>query len=220
MNSRLLQGNDDMNSLVNQIFRFTTKYRNLIVKLFELSYIILTILLYFGYRAIVMGQGSYDLFYSIGKKMAELGIITFILTCVPGIARRVGISHKLVSVLMIYRRYLGILTFMFIVLHSSFVWFLPSLVSGGILIPGNGFELWGFIALVLLFLLFLTSNDLSTKVLGIWWGRIHALTYVIMWFILLHVMLQGKLPWAFLIGAACIAEVVSFFVARSRRRVV
>jgi len=206
-----------MDALVTSTFRFATKNRNLIVKLFEISYVALVVLLYFGYRADVWGQGSFDFFYELGKKLAECAVIVFILTVIPGMARRFGISHKLIAILMIFRRYLGILTFMLVLLHSSFVWFLPSLASGGFLVPGNGFELWGFIAFVMLLLLFNTSNDLSIRLLGDWWTRIHWLSYVIMWVVLFHVGLQGRLSWAALIGATCLAEVTSFVVARLRR---
>jgi len=207
-----------MDSLVNSIFRVITKNRNLIVKLFEISYLLLVVLLYFGYRAIVSGQGSFDLYYSLGKKMAEASVIVFILTVIPGMARRFGISHKLIAILMIFRRYLGILTFMLVLLHSSFVWFLPSLSSGGFLVPGSGFELWGFIAFVMLLLLFITSNDLSIRLLGDWWTRIHWLSYLIMWVVLIHVMLQGRYAWTILIGITSVAEISSFIVARARRR--
>jgi len=208
-----------MDALVNWTFRFVSKNRNLIVKIFEASYIFLVVLLFFGYRADVWGVGSFDFFYELGKKFGELSIIVFILTVIPGIARRYGISHKLIAILMIFRRYLGILTFMLVLLHSSFVWFLPSMASGGYLLPGNGFELWGFIAFVMLFLLFLTSNDFSIKILGDWWTRIHWLSYIIMWVVLLHVMMQGKFAWALLIGVTAIAEVSSFVVARRRHRI-
>lgn len=206
-----------MDALVAWIFRFTMKWRNIIVKLFELFYILQVVLIYFEYQAIVAGQGSYDLFYELGKQSGELAILVFIATTIPGMVRRFGISHKLAAILMTFRRYFGILCFMFVLDHLSAVWIFPSLAAGGLLLPGGGFELFGLIAATLLFLLFITSNDLSTKYLGRWWGRIHSLTYIIMWIITLHVMLQRS-PWTVLIGVASVGEIISFVYARYRRQ--
>ena len=76
----------------------------------------------------------------------------------------------------------------------------------------------GFIAFVMLLLLFITSNDLSIRLLGDWWTRIHWLSYLIMWVVLIHVMLQGRYAWTILIGITSVAEISSFIVARARRR--
>lgn len=207
-----------MDALVNALFRFTLTWRNLIVKFFEIFYILQAILVFFEYRAIVLGQGSYDVFYEIGKKSGELAICAFILTTIPGMARRFGISHKLIAILMTFRRYIGIACFMFVLDHLSAVWIFPSLAAGGLLLPEGGFELFGLIAAILLFLLFITSNDVSTKYLGDWWGRIHSLTYITMWIITLHVMFQSRFSWALLIGATGVAELASFVVAWQRRQ--
>ncbi len=206
-----------MNPVIDALFRQTVKWRNTIVKLFRIFYALQLVLLFFEYRVFVLGQGNYDLFYEIGKKCAEAAILLFIATVIPGMARRFGISHKLVSILMTFRRYSGIACFMFVVNHLSAVWLFPSIGSGGLFIPTRGFELFGVIAAILLFFLFVTSNDVSVKLLGDWWTRIHKLTYIVMWVVLLHVMFQGRGAWAFLIGITSVVEVISFVAVKNRR---
>ncbi len=206
-----------MDALVNDLFRFVVAWRNTIVRLFQIFYVLQLVFLYFEYRVFVQLQGNYDLFYSLGKMCGEAAIILFIVTTIPGMARRFGISHKLIAILMMFRRYIGIASFMFVINHLSAVWLFSSIGMGGFFLPTRGFEVFGLTAAVLLFLLFITSNDVSVKWLGDWWNKIHALTYVIMWVILLHVMFQSRLAWSALIGIASIAEVASFIVAKKRR---
>ncbi|HUD18963.1 MAG TPA: ferric reductase-like transmembrane domain-containing protein [Patescibacteria group bacterium] len=206
-----------MDAFINALFRFVVAWRNTIVRLFQIFYVLQLVFLYFEYRVFVLLQGNYDLFYSLGKKCAEAAIICFILTTIPGMARRYGISHKFISILMMFRRYIGIASFMFVINHLSAVWLFSSIGMGGFFLPTRGFEVFGLIAAVLLFFLFITSNDFSVKWLGDWWNKIHALTYVTMWIITLHVMFQGRLAWSALIGAASIAELASFISAKKRR---
>ena len=148
------------------------------------------------------------------ENSGEIAILFFIFSSIPGIVRRFGYFNKLVSILMIFRRYIGIATYLFVLIHSSFVRIVPWIARIFPLNPVEVYVMFGVAAHVLLFLLFITSNDLSINKLGIWWHRIHDLMYVIVWIIFLHVALVKISIWTILIGATAIAQAASFIKRR------
>lgn len=160
-------------------------------------------------------QNSYwPLFYDIGKKSGEMAILCFIFSSLPGIFRRFRISNKLIQILMRFRRSIGIATYLFVLIHSSFVRIVPWIARIFPVYPLEVYVMFGVVAHILLFLLFITSNDFSVNKLGVWWHRIHTLMYVIVWIIFLHVALLKISIWTVLIGATAVAEVASFMKRR------
>jgi sulfoxide reductase heme-binding subunit YedZ len=71
--------------------------------------------------------------------------------------------------------------------------FLPILSLGGNLWFFSPFELAGVAAFTLLTPVFITSNEWSVRTLGRAWRTIHALVYLVIWLVFLHVALQGAL---------------------------
>ena len=142
----------------------------------------------------------------------ESAIVSYILTLLPGMAGRYGVRHPVLQVLTMFRRYIGILTFLFVLTHLSWVWGVSwvSSVLGGSEIFWPWFLLAGLGAASLLLLMFLTSNDLAVRKLGPWWKRVHSVTYVIVWLIFLHTSLQAWNVWSVLIGTAAVMEVGSW----------
>jgi DMSO/TMAO reductase YedYZ heme-binding membrane subunit len=179
-----------MKKIVDIFFSFATKHRNHLVTLLKVFFVVQGFIIILGLRLPVR---------QLGNLAGELAIIFYILTLIPGIVRRFGAFYKPVAILMIFRRYIGIAMFLFVLMHALFNWFFPPV----------GFVLYGFIALVMLFFLFVTSNDMSTKLLGSMWGWIHKLTYIIMWPVMIHVALL-KSNWTIPIGVTVIAELASF----------
>ena len=72
------------------------------------------------------------------------------------------------------------------------------------------FELMGLTAFILLIPMFLSSNDVSVRFLDGVWKWIHKLTYIIIWFIMLHVVLQRLSIWSVLISIILVGQVASF----------
>jgi len=133
-------------------------------------------------------------FSDLGKIMANLAIITFWIIAIAGILQRFkvkGILQKIQLILISNRRYLGILMFLFGFTH--YTW------NKGFIIINNGvpssfplYQIFGFISLSLLFLLFITSNNYSVKKLGKFWKTLHSLVYPVMLLLILHITMQGS----------------------------
>jgi DMSO/TMAO reductase YedYZ heme-binding membrane subunit len=196
-------------SLLEQIFGFAIKNRNRIIGWFKFVYIGMLIFWLIGARSIYYQDNWIAFFYNIGRSAGKLTIIWYVLTLIPGIARRFGIQHRLVQLIMLFRRYLGILTYLTVFIHLTFIFLIPNLKNLTYLFPIPLFELFGIFAVVGLSAMFLTSNDWSVGHLKKWWQRIHNVTYIVMWFILFHVFLQQS-RWSLLIGLFVLLEMGSF----------
>jgi len=199
-----------MNKFFDQLFLFCVKHREHIITAFKLLYMVIILVTLIAGRSIYIGDDLSLRFWNLGKEFGEMGIVLYSLTLIPGIFRRFGWKHKLISILMIFRRYIGITMFLVILYHYSMMRGVDLIRTGKFVFPPALFELMGMSAFFCLFLLAVTSNDVATHKLGVWWGRIHSLTYVIVWFIFLHTALQAINVWSLLIGGIGIIQVVSF----------
>lgn len=130
-----------------------------------------------------------------GRLMANLSVLAFILSLLPGIFRRLqahGLFQDLQLILMLFRRQFGLAMYLFAFYHYLFSRIFPTLKFNGNLLAISPFELFGFIAFLLTTPLFLTSNDQSQRRLGRRWGQLHRLVYIIIWLIVIHIALQLK----------------------------
>lgn len=149
-------------------------------------------------------------FYRIGVYFGRGALVLLGIIVLPGILGRLGVEVKITRIITLFRRQLGITTFLIAFTHyqlaRGFLFF-----SGKIpfILPRPLFETIGFLALSLMFLMFLTSNNLSVKRLGKWWKRLHRIIYLILWLLVLHTGLQRISFWTWLIGIMAILEVVS-----------
>lgn len=201
---------------MDKIYLWVVKHRNPIVTSLVIFNCFLALIWFLAFQAIVMRVGDPSWFYLNAKLFGQIALVLFIATTIPGIMRRFGKFYKPVSILMIFRRYIGITTFMFALLHASIerlFWFLLGQMP---FIPKEIFQLFGFVAFICLFSLFVTSNDWSVKKLGIWWDRIHNLTYTIVWLLFLHIGLQGLSIWSVLILSAATFQVASHIYAKRK----
>lgn len=203
---------------MDKIYFWAVKRRNSIVRLFVVLDCILAFVWLAAYWAIVLEQGNARLFTANATLFGKIAIVLYILTTIPGIFRRFGKFYKPVSVLMIFRRYIGIMTFMFVLLHASIVRFFWVVKGQMKAIPDEVFILFGSLAFTLLFSLFITSNDWSVKKMGKWWHWIHNLTYITGVIIFFHVALQEVNVWSALIALDALAIAASFIFAQIRRR--
>ncbi|MDA1316605.1 MAG: ferric reductase-like transmembrane domain-containing protein [bacterium] len=148
--------------------------------------------------------------YEVGVTCGSIAAWFFILTLLPGIARRFKIQHIAFTVLMLFRRQLGVSMFLFGLLHYSAIRLFPVLFGG---VPFDLdpplFEIVGFFTLYSLAPLYITSNDFSVKKLGKWWKRIHRIAYITVWLIFSHVALQQISILALSLGIVALLEVTS-----------
>lgn len=161
-----------------------------------------------------------SLWYEYGTFCAKIAVFLYLFTLIPGILQRLNLATKvkgLYILLNTLRRSIGILTFVLIWYHFLFLRGIASILSGQIYKPSTLFEVFGFIAFQLLFLMFITSNGISVKKLGKWWGRIHSLTYVIIWFIMIHVSFVN-MSLAVLLGIFAILELYSILYKKLKTK--
>jgi sulfoxide reductase heme-binding subunit YedZ len=181
-----------------------------IIRIFQGFYIVLVGFLFWGGRSIAARDAQYGFYYQMGRQAGEITLCLFIVTLIPGMLKRYGIKHKLISLVVIFRRYIGITTYLFALIHVSFLRLIPWLTGAPFRLPLSWFETFGLVAHIGLLLLCLTSNDWSLSHLKIWWYRLHRIIYLIMWLILFHVGLQQIGLWTILMGSVVFLMMGSF----------
>jgi DMSO/TMAO reductase YedYZ heme-binding membrane subunit len=183
------------------------------------SFIFITNILYISLIAIVLAtfysiNNDQEMYGFFAEKRAWFGrsaLLLLLIVITPGILGRFNIQIKISRIITLYRRRLGILVFLIAFTHFHLI-FLPK-VSGTEPIMLQTFQVMGLTALVILSLLFLTSNNFSQRKLGKWWKRIHRLVYVVVLLILIHTFMQRVSIWSVLAGIFFILEITSLAYA-------
>lgn len=206
-------------SLFDPLFKFSVVNRSRIISYFKILYFFLFLFLLIGGYSIYTVNKQYITFYSWGITWGRTAILLYIVTTIPGITKRFGFQHRLIQIIMLFRRYIGITVFTLGFTHYMFMRGIGVFFKGTLdVIPALWFERFASIALLLLLCMFLTSNDISTKKLGTWWGRIHTVTYIIVWLLFLHTFLQRVSIYSVLIGITAVLQVFSHIFAYQRTR--
>lgn len=197
-----------------QILEFCARRSKLIISLFWIPYILISIFLAFGSWQIMTRGPFWILFVRLAKNFGQAALLLLGLVVLPGILGRFRLEIKVTRVITLFRRQLGILVFLLAFCHSILIRFLPTMK----IFPLLPFEIMGLVALLLLFVLFLTSNNLSMKYLGRFWKKLHRIIYVILWLVVLHVGLQGSRKWALIIFGVALIEVASLIYDLWKKR--
>lgn len=166
---------------------------------------------YVSFSIFVLSTLGSRLSYQISNLFGELAVIFYIVTLLPGMSRRFSLQHPIVNLLRLYRRQIGIFMYLFAFAHF-FIKKYPSFISG-FSAPSLA-ELSGIVAIFIFFLLFVTSNNTSQKLLASAWFVVQKLTYVGMFFIFLHLAFAGSLFWSILMITAVFVQVASFLFQR------
>ncbi len=205
--------------LQTRIFTLFAKKSKFVINLFHFLYfaglVILLVLTYLG----INNQRS-SLVYEIGRHCGQAALTLLGVVVLPGILGRLKIEIKITRTITLFRRQLGITVFLLALAHYTLVRLVP-ILSGymSLQIPyPNLFENFGAIALFLLFLLFLTSNDIGKKKLGIWWTILHRFVYLIIWVLVLHTGLQKISVWTIGIFIVGVLEIVSWVIYFLRKK--
>jgi sulfoxide reductase heme-binding subunit YedZ len=158
--------------------------------------------------------------YNLGLTLGQTAIILYAITLTPGIITRLQwfppVTQPISSLILPFRRHFGILMFLTAFLHLSFTTTLPYFAAHNFSPPNllpelATFQWMGLFGWLALLPLWLTSNDYAQKGLGKFWKILHRLTYVALFFIFLHVALQG-VKWMYVIAPFLILEVISWLV--------
>lgn len=150
-----------------------------------------------------------------GSLFGEAAVILYVLSLVPGIVHRFGFDYPIFNVIRVYRRHIGISMYLFAFAHMVINRF-PDLVIDFSSLPT--YELMGMIALLIFLLLFITSNNLSQKILGVGWIYLQKLTYLGMFFVLLHLSINYISKWGIVMWIVVVVQLSSFYVAARRNQ--
>ncbi len=143
------------------------------------------ILLIIAHASLIVGMLHPELRRNFGEMAGTLLIMLLFLSPLSKIFRM-----KLLLLLMGFRREVGILMGYFALIHG-----ISYMLRGYDIQNTFSFTRWdfvtfaplfGFVAMILLIPLILTSNRVSTRVLGIRWKRIHVLVYPAFLLVVLH----------------------------------
>lgn len=148
--------------------------------------------------------------FLVAPLFGKIAAFLLTITLLPGILGRFSLFPIPRATLMLFRRYLGILTYLMVVTHSMFIYWLPSFTYG--FGPLRFFQLFGMLAATMATPLFLTSNDYSVRVLKKGWKRIHKLVYLMLIFALLHTLLIEVGVISLMLATVAVLEVLSFLV--------
>ena len=203
---------------MKQIFIWAVNKKKKIVSVFKIFYFSVAALILIGYFMTLQNMESL-LLYKIGLLSGQTASIVFIITITPGIMQRFSLNWQIRSLLVLFRRYLGITVYVLGFLHFAYIRLFP-IISGQIKlnILLTTFEVFGLVSLFLLTFLFFTSNDYSIRKLGQWWKRIHRLISIVAWLLFLHTVLQRLSVYSILLGAGAILEILSLIYHYGFRR--
>lgn len=154
--------------------------------------------------------------YEIGANFGVFSLGLYLTTLVPGILTRLKILPVLGVLLQTYRKHFGISMFLSAYLHMSFTTTFPAFATNKLPVILGTHAVWGSVALILLFPLWLTSNDFSQKRLGKKWKALHRLTYLALFFIFLHLVFFN-VTLAIPLGITITFQVISWIVFWRRK---
>lgn len=194
-------------TLLNYFLTHLTKNRRGIIAFFKFFYFVIIIVLLIG-TLFYHNRSYFPFLYSSARLSGKIALIFYILTVLPGIFRRFNLKPRIILPLQSFRRYIGIAMFLLVSLHFWFIYGIKIITKG---LPKSSplFISFGLIAFLLTLPLFLTSNNFSVNKLKKWWSKIHQLTYLIIFFIFLHLVLQQINFWSALIILTLILQLIS-----------
>lgn len=159
-------------------------------------------------------------FYKLSGTLGKIALYLFLLTLIPGIFQRFKIFLLESASVVLFRRQIGILTYVLALIHSFYISTIPAIVTNKF---GPAFmlqhEVYGTIAILILFPVWITSNDISQNTLGRFWKTLQRLTYIALIVIFLHVSLT-ETSAAVLAGCVITLEIISWIKVWLNRKVV
>jgi DMSO/TMAO reductase YedYZ heme-binding membrane subunit len=213
-------------SWLQQIQRFLAPRQKTVIRWFlvvEIGMVLFGALV--SYVVIIDPIRFAPLMSQAGGKLGQIAVLLFCLTLLPGIFNRLQwntpLTAPVISLLTLFRRHVGILTFLTAAVHQLFNSIIPNFIYFGSILPTlpiPTFQLFGSLSWLILLPVWLTSNDTSQRLLGKKWKTLQRLTYIAIWFIFIHVSLQGK-SLAIIIAITAILEVASWVVAKRRKSI-
>lgn len=197
---------------MKSLYLFLAKHQKIVKQIFFGGYVSLALLYIAGLWVYPRYEELRPFFGDIGAKFGELSIILLLISMTPGILKRLNILRQVESLLLIFRRQIGITAFFTAMLHSGFISLIKQISTGKSIIPTLFvYNQTGFAALSIFFLLWVISNNYSMKTLGSVWKLLQRLTYVAALAIMLHVF-DARSKWWMVVGAYLVFEAISWTI--------
>ncbi|MCX7996653.1 MAG: ferric reductase-like transmembrane domain-containing protein [Patescibacteria group bacterium] len=172
----------------------------------------------YGSVAILADLPGSLFFLKSGRLVGQVSLVLFVIVILPSILRRFGVRWEPATVVMLFRRQLGVLMFVFALAHYLFVGLVPNILYGKLPESIPVYQVLGMLAFMATLPLAVTSNDYFQRRMGKNWTRLHRLVYIIVWLIFGHVVLfSGVGFWSILIFIIAALELLSLAYAASRK---
>lgn len=128
-----------------------------------------------------------------------LALVTYIVTLIPGIFRKVFPKTKRTRILVVllkYRRYIGVTAFGFSLAHA----FLMTIQKDINWLEIHSFIKYGqgVVSLTIFTILSITSNNWSVRALKKNWHKLHQLTYIVIFILPWHILDKMSGHWSYL----------------------
>lgn len=171
----------------------------------------------FGFFLFKSNLELYVTLAELATKFGTISLYLFLLTLVPGILQRLNVVVLLSTSVVLFRRQIGIVMYILALLHSFYLSIIPQVMTSDLRLQNFATrEIYGLIAILILFPVWITSNDVSQKKFGRFWKSIQRLTYIAMFFIYLHVAAIEKSA-QLLTAIVILLEIISWIKIWLRR---
>jgi DMSO/TMAO reductase YedYZ heme-binding membrane subunit len=189
-----------------------------VIAFFKIIHFTVLMLIGIGVYVTLVKNELYIPFYTLAVYAGRAALIAFTIALLPGMGRRLGFASPLLVLIQLFRRHVGILTFLLALFHALVVRMVDRFTGGMLFSNLPTFEVFSTFALFGLLAMFLTSNDFSVVRMGGWWKKLHSIVYVIAWLLFGHTIFQRVSEWSILIGIVAVLEVISWIAVYMRRR--
>lgn len=189
-------------------------YQKIIRTAIAVEVTIVGVLGYYTYAAFTQNRVPTSA-HELGELFAKASLFLLVAVLIPGITKRLQKGIQYSRYLMPYRRHIGILMFLTAFAHGWLSNLLFRVLRGTLTVVPDTYIIFGSLAMMLAFPLFLTSNNYSVRKLGRNWAKLHKLVYVVLILVLVHITLQGE-GLALIAGATLVAEGASY-IAQNKR---
>lgn len=198
---------------MKKLYLFLARHKQIVKNLFLALYCALIITYGVAFWFYPQAGEFQFLYKELGGKFGQLTVVLFIIALIPGILSRLGILRVVESMLTLFRRQIGILSFFTALMHSSFSFTLQFATKGLSPLPAIlKYQLAAFIAFNILMILWMTSNDLSMKFMGKWWKYLQRLSYVAAIALVFHTI-KVESNWALPLMGLILLEAGSWIYA-------
>ncbi|MBP7740945.1 ferric reductase-like transmembrane domain-containing protein [Candidatus Woesebacteria bacterium] len=193
-----------------EVHKILIKYKQLILNLFIVAYVVGYSLISFSFLLYLKFPLIFSIISDLASSIGTISLILFLTTLMPGIFYRFKIFPLFGASLKLFRRQIGVLMFISALIHSFYLITVPAIMTSQFTLEFlTSREILGSLSLMILFPVWLTSNNFSKAKLGRFWKIVQRLTYLALAVIYFHVAFASE-KWALVTMMVFILEISSW----------